>query len=139
MTDFTNDPVAYIGVAQLMAEYMDAFDSHDLDRLIGLLAHAVLVSPTGKEITGTEPLREHYGTVHPGPDAQGRRLTKHNLTNLRVRRGTAPDTLEADAYYIAVDGSTGEPRILQAGRYSIVAHVSDGQMHFHRLQVFYDI
>ena len=51
MTDFTNDPVAYIGVAQLMAEYMDAFDSHDLDRLIGLLAHAVLVSPTGKEIT----------------------------------------------------------------------------------------
>lgn len=139
MTNFTNDPVAYIGVAQLMAEYMDAFDSHDLDRLLGLLGHAVVVSPTGEEISGDAALREHYSSVHPGPDASGRRLTKHNLTNLRVRRGEGPDSLEAEAYYIAVDGSSGEPRILQAGRYSIVAHVSDGQMHFHRLQVFYDI
>lgn len=139
MAEFTNDPVAYIGVAQLIAEYMDAVDSQDLDRLTELLSWAVLVAPTGEEITDPARLREGYSKAHPGPNAEGRRLTKHNLTNLRVRRGSAPDTLEADAYYVIIDGSTGQAQVLRTGRYKIVAHNSDGQLHLHRLQVIHDI
>lgn len=139
MTSYTHDPVAYIGVAQLIAEYMDCVDSHNFDRLEELFTGAVLVTPSGDEITDTSGLRAGYSKAHPGPRDDGKRPTKHNLTNLRVRAGALPNHFAADAYYLIVDGSTGEAKILRTGRYKVEAELRDGEWLLRRLQVIHDI
>jgi len=136
---FTSDASAYIGIAQAIADYMDSVDSGDLDRLCSILSSATMVLPTG-EVRDYDPgaIRAGYSAAHPFPGADGRRPTKHNLTNLRVREGERPGHWRADAYYIIVDGSTGEARILRTGRYALELEQRDEDWVFTRFQINHD-
>lgn len=103
-------------VSQLIAEYQDAVDCGDTERVVAVLADATVIVPTGKSIIGADAIRGMYtGANRPGED--GRRKTKHYLTNVRVHPADADGVHEVDSYYLMyVPGENG-PTLRTSGRY----------------------
>lgn len=94
----TDDPVAYVAIAQLIAEYMDAVDAGDFDAVARLLAEATVTTPGGDTVTDPVRIRAMYAAIQPVPHPDGRRKTKHHLANLRVIE-VGDGNYIADAYY----------------------------------------
>lgn len=109
-------PNTWLGVNQALCDYLDGVDSADFDRLEDLLEHATVVLPTG-EITGGAAIRETYQRIQPVPDEDGRRRTKHHLTNLVVSEPEEDGSVVADAYYLVLEVAPDGPRVQKTGRF----------------------
>ncbi len=97
------------------ARYFDAVDRRDLDAVLDVLAGATveagpLVSDDPAEI------RAMYAARQPAPEADGRRRTKHHVTNLLVDEPDAAGVREATVYYFRLEPSDAGPRIAASGR-----------------------
>ena len=95
----------WVGAHEAICAYLDAVDGADLDRLVDLLEHATVVLPSGR-ITGGRAVREAYGPLLSRPGADGRRRTKHHLTNVVVSGPDEDGLLTAEAYYFVGRRST---------------------------------
>lgn len=118
MTESRNGPApsAWLGVNRALCDYLDAVDGADFDRLADLLEHATVILPTGR-ITGGAAIREAYQRVQPVPDEDGRRRTKHHLTNLVVAEPEEDGSVVADAYYFVLEATPDGPRVQKTGRF----------------------
>lgn len=104
------------GVHAALCDYLDAVDSADFARLEDLLEQATVILPTGT-ITGGAAIREAYQRIQPAPDKEGRRQTKHHLTNLVVSGPQKDGAVLADAYYFVLEPAPDGPRVQKTGRF----------------------
>lgn len=106
----------WVEVHHILSRYLVAVDSGDFDHVADVLAQATISSPGGT-ISGWQEIRQFYEEHQPVPHPDGRRRTKHYLTNLTV---TAPDTLGevlAEAYYFVLEAGPDGPRVIKSGRF----------------------
>lgn len=106
----------WVGAHEAICAYLDAVDGADLDRLVDLLEHATVVLPSGR-ITGGRAVREAYGPLLSRPGADGRRRTKHHLTNVVVSGPDEDGLLTAEAYYFVLEAGEDGPRLGKSGRF----------------------
>ena len=132
------DAEALAAITQLIAEYQDAVDCGDSERIVAVLAHATIIGPTGKTIEGADAIRGMYtGANKPGDD--GRRKTKHYLTNVRVHPVDADGVHEVDSYYLMFVPGEGGPSIRTSGRYHHRVARRDGRWVVLLHQIIHDL
>ncbi|WP_134773072.1 nuclear transport factor 2 family protein [Ornithinimicrobium flavum] len=80
------------------------------------MEHATVVLPTAR-LTGGRAVREAYAPLlrQPGPD--GRRHTKHHLTNVVVSGPDADGLVTLEAYYLVLEAGEDGPRTTKSGRF----------------------
>lgn len=120
MTARPTEVEAFIGISQHFAEYADAVDSADFDRLDGILGQAQVVLLTGEELIGAERIRALYESVYtPVRPVEGtdHRRIKHHIVNLRVGQPDADGTYPAEAYYFVYVAGDDGPVLKSSGRY----------------------
>ena len=142
MTARPSQVEAFIGIAQHLADYADAVDSADFDRLDAILGQALVVLLTGEELVGAETIRALYESVYspvsPLPGTGHRRI-KHHILNLRVGAPDADDVYPADAYYLVyVTGDDG-PVLKSSGRYRDRVRWQDGTWTILRHEILPDL
>lgn len=103
-------------VNALLTAYLAAVDGADLDRVAELLGRATVRMPAGV-LEGGAAVREAYSRVQPEPHPDGRRRTKHHLTNLVVSEPEADGSVVADAYYLVLEEGPDGPRVAKSGRF----------------------
>ncbi|QDO89344.1 hypothetical protein FNH13_14230 [Ornithinimicrobium ciconiae] len=110
------DSTTWQAVHRALCDYLDAVDGGDFDRLAELMEHATVILPSGR-ITGGPAIREVYERIQPVPDEDGRRRTKHHLTNLVVSEPGEDGSVVADAYYLVLESGPDGPRVQKTGRF----------------------
>lgn len=127
VADHQNGPASstWLGVNRALCDYLDAVDGADFERLAVLLERATVILPTGR-ITGGASIREVYQRVQPVPDEDGRRRTKHHLTNLVVSEPEEDGSVVADAYYLVLEATPDGPRVQKTGRFRDRLERQDG-------------
>jgi len=98
-----------------LAHYADAVDTADLPALSRLCAKVTVHAPTGARATGTE-VADIYARLVLAPEADGRRRTKHHITNVSVQLGDDGTAL-VRSYYLLVKDVQGQPAVAASGRY----------------------
>lgn len=116
----------WLGVQQALCGYLDAVDGADFDRLAELLADSTVILPVGT-VTGGSEISEAYRRVQPAPLEDGRRRTKHHLTNLTVAAPGPDGAVVADAYYLVLEATPDGPRVQKTGRFRDVLEPVDGR------------
>lgn len=106
----------WVAVQQLLARYLDAVDGADLDAVADLLAGATVRTPAG-ELRGGSAIREAYARIQPAPLPDGRRRTKHHLTNLVVSEPDEDGVVVAEASYLVLVPGDDGPRVQKSGRF----------------------
>lgn len=109
---------------QWLSDYADAVDTADLTSLGRLCEGVAVHAPTGAQASGAD-VAVIYAPLVLAPDPDGRRRTKHHITNLSVRSDGA-DRARARAYYLLVKQVNGQPTIAASGRYETLL-ASSGQ------------
>lgn len=107
---------AWLEVHRLLAGYLDAVDGGDFEEVADLLAEAEVVSPAGT-LSGRDAIRDAYARLQPVPHDDGRRRTKHHLTNLVVSDPAADGSVVAEAYYFVLEAGPDGPRVTRSGRF----------------------
>lgn len=123
--------------ATWLADYADAVDTADLEGLGQLCAGVTVHAPTGAEGTGEE-VAAIYAPLVLAPDGDGRRRTKHHITNVSLR---FPDEGSAvvRAYYLLVKEVDGQPGIAGSGRYETHLVVAGAAWHVREHRVTRDL
>lgn len=98
-----------------LARYADAVDTADLLALSRLCATVTVHAPTGAVATGSA-VADIYAPIVVVPQRDGRRRTKHHITNVPVQPGDDGTAL-VRAYYLLVKDVDGQPGIAASGRY----------------------
>lgn len=119
-------PSTWVGAQEALCDYLDAVDSGDFDRLADLLEYATVILPTGT-ITGGAAIGAAYQRIQPVPDDEGRRRTKHHLTNLVVSEPQDDGSVVADAYYFVLEATPEGPRVQKTGRFRDRLEPADGR------------
>jgi len=127
----------WVEVHALLAAYLTAVDAGDFDRVADLLGEAVVVSPAGT-VSGRTAIRRAYAQIQPVPHEDGRRRTKHHLTNLLVSGEQEDGTLVAEAYYFVLEAGVDGPRLLRSGRFREVLQRRDGRWSIREHRVLAD-
>lgn len=97
-----------------LAAYADAVDTADVDALARLCADVTVRGPTGAQASG-EGVAILYRPLVLPPGADGRRRTKHHITNVSVH--VDDHSAVARAYYLLVKNADGTIRVDTSGRY----------------------
>jgi ketosteroid isomerase-like protein len=109
------DPDVYVGLLQHFARYFDACDRCDIDEVMTIMAGAA-VGVGDSALSDPAVIREMYASRQEPPLPDGRRVTKHHITNLLVE-GPDPDGVyEATVYYFRLQPSDAGPVVAASGR-----------------------
>lgn len=105
----------YTSLLEHFARYFDACDRCDLDGIMAVLAGATV---TAGASVSDDPgaIRALYEARQPAPLADGRRVTKHHVTNLIVDGPDDAGALMASAYYVRLEAGSPDARIAASGR-----------------------
>jgi hypothetical protein len=109
------DAGVHASLSQHLARYFDACDRCDLDAVMGLLAGAT-VEAGGVTASDPAAIRAVYEARQPAPTADGRRRTKHHVTNLQVDGPDAEGAHLATAYYFRLEPDETGSRVAASGR-----------------------
>lgn len=107
------DAETYTSVLEHFARYHDACDRADFDAVLDQLAGAT-VRFGGLETDDAAVVRRAYETAQPAPHPDGRRRTKHHLTNLILTADG--DAIVASAYYLRLGAGSDGRELLTSGR-----------------------
>ncbi|WP_411282751.1 nuclear transport factor 2 family protein [Lapillicoccus sp.] len=109
------DSARYASLLEHFARYFAACDGYDLDTVMDILQGATV---TSGGVTTTDPLalRDFYATRQPPPLADGRRVTKHHVTNLIVEGPDDDGVTAARAYYFRLEPGDHVPSVAASGR-----------------------
>lgn len=105
----------HISVLEHLARYFDACDRADIDAIMTILTGATLRVGT-LETADPVAIRHAYESRQPAPTPDGRRRTKHHVTNLVVEPGETPAQVAASAYYFRLEPSESGPVVAVSGR-----------------------
>ena len=121
-------------VHDVLVGYLAAVDGGDFDHVAEVLARARVITPDGGETDGAG-VRAMYERLQPVPAEDGRRRTKHHLSNLRVSEPGPDGAVVAEAYYFVLVASDGGPSVTKSGRYREVLrrHDTGWAIHEHRI------
>ncbi|WP_068400321.1 nuclear transport factor 2 family protein [Kribbia dieselivorans] len=97
------------------ATYFEAVDVKDLDTVLDVLDGAV-VTIGGAEITDPAQVRAFYEGRLIAPDGNGRRLTKHHVTNILWDGPDEAGVYDVRAYYFRLEPGKNRPRVTTSGR-----------------------
>lgn len=121
------DATTHASLLQHFARYFDACDRCDIDAVMEIMAGATIgVGDTA--LSDPDTIRAMYTSRQAAPLADGRRLTKHHVTNLLVETvdgdGDGP-ALSATVYYFRLQPGESGPQVAASGRLNEVV-VRDG-------------
>ena len=114
MTVFT-DPGDYTALLHHFARYFDACDRCDIDDVMRIMQGAT-VGVGEAALTDAAAIRAMYESRQPEPLADGRRVTKHHVTNLTVEGPDAEGVYSATVYYFRLQPSESGPYVAASGR-----------------------
>lgn len=114
---------AWRAAQQWLSDYADAVDTADLTSLGRLCEGVTVHAPTGAQASGAD-VAVIYAPLVLTPDPDGRRRTKHHVTNVSVRSDDA-GRARARAYYLLVKEVDGRPAIAASGRYETLLAPSE--------------
>jgi ketosteroid isomerase-like protein len=105
----------HVAVLEHLARYFDACDRADIDAVMRILAGATLALG---DVETADPVvvRRAYESRQPAPAADGRRSTKHHVTNLVVEPGAEAGEVVASAYYFRLEPGPDGARVAASGR-----------------------
>lgn len=109
------DPDVYAGLLQHFARYFDACDRCDIDAVMQIMDGAT-VGVGESAMSDPVAIREMYATRQVPPLPDGRRVTKHHVTNLLVDGPDADGVYEATVYYFRLQPSDSGPVVAASGR-----------------------
>ena len=113
----------YASLLQHFARYFDACDRCDIDAVVDIMAGATIgVGDTA--LSDPAAIREMYSSRQAAPLDDGRRLTKHHVTNLLVEPLEGGE-LSATVYYFRLQPGESGPYVAASGRLNEVV-VRDG-------------
>jgi hypothetical protein len=105
----------HISVLEHLARYFDACDRADIDEVMTILDGATVRVGT-LETADPAAIRHAYESRQPAPMSDGRRRTKHHVTNLVVGPDDDPTQVAASAYYFRLEPSESGPVVAASGR-----------------------
>lgn len=109
------DPALYTALLEHFARYFDACDRCDIDAVMEIMAGATVGAGEGA-MSDPAAIRAMYESRQPAPSPDGRRATKHHVTNLQVE-GPDPDgAYSATVYYFRLQPSDAGPVVAASGR-----------------------
>lgn len=104
----------YVSVLAHLARYYDACDRADFDAVMQILEGATLVVG-GLETDDPSVIRQAYVSRQPAPHSDGRRRTKHHMSNVVVTADV--ELVRATAYYLRLAaGDDGGVVVTTSGR-----------------------
>jgi len=126
----TANAEVYTSLLQHFARYFDACDRCDIDAVVEIMAGATIgVGDTA--LSDPVAIREMYSSRQAAPLADGRRLTKHHVTNMLVEPLDPREPLEggeisATVYYFRLQPGESGPYVAASGRLNeVVAREGD--------------
>ena len=123
----TANAEVYTSLLQHFARYFDACDRCDIDAVVEIMAGATIgVGDTA--LSDPAAIREMYSSRQAAPLADGRRLTKHHVTNLLVEslEPLEGGELSATVYYFRLQPGESGPYVAASGRLNeVVAREGD--------------
>lgn len=105
----------HVSVLEHLARYFDACDRADIDAIMTILSGATL-SVGALETDDPVAIRHAYESRQPAPTPDGRRRTKHHVTNLVVEPAEGPAQVAASAYYFRLEPRESGPTVAASGR-----------------------
>lgn len=140
MSALPDHVTAFVSISEHFAEYADAVDAGDFDRLEALLGQAEVVLLSGEVLVGAERIRSLYDSVYaPVSPVEGHRRIKHHVANLRVGEPDADGVFPAEVYYfVYVVGDSG-PTLKSSGRYCDRVQWLDGRWTILRHEILGDL
>ncbi len=110
-----NDAGRHTSLIEHFARYFDACDGYDIDAVMDILDGAAV---TSGGVTTTDPatLRSFYETRQPPPLPDGRRVTKHHVSNLIVDDAASDEVVTARVYYFRLQAGQSGPYVAVSGR-----------------------
>lgn len=112
-----NDADRHTSLLEHFARYFDACDRCDIDAVMAMMAGASVIAGD-TELSDPAAIRQMYEVRQPKPLADGRRVTKHHVTNLIVDGPDETGAFTASAYYFRLEPHSGGPRVATSGRLS---------------------
>ena len=104
----------YASLLQHFARYFDACDRCDIDAVVDIMAGATIgVGDTA--LSDPAAIRAMYSSRQAPPLADGRRLTKHHVTNLLVEP-LGGGEISATVYYFRLQPGESGPYVAASGR-----------------------
>ena len=108
------DADTYASLLQHFARYFDACDRCDIDAVMQIM-HEATVGVGETALSDPVVIREMYASRQPAPMPDGRRVTKHHVTNLQVEELDG-GMLSATVYYFRLQPSDAGPVVAASGR-----------------------
>lgn len=109
------DPEIHTALLVHFARYFDACDRCDIDEVMRIMAGAT-VGVGESALSDPAVIREMYASRQAPPLADGRRVTKHHITNLIVEGPDADGVYEAVVYYFRLQPGDSGPYVAASGR-----------------------
>ncbi len=109
------DPAVYVGLLQHFARYFDACDRCDIDAVMQMMDGAT-IGVGESALSDPVVIREMYASRQEPPLEDGRRVTKHHVTNLLVDGPDADGVYEATVYYFRLQPGDSGPYVAASGR-----------------------
>lgn len=109
------DPEVYASLLQHFSRYFQAADLKDLDAIMAMM-EGTTFTVGGVVLTDPEEIRSMYAARQPEPHPDGRRATKHHITNLIVDGPDDEGRYAATAYYFRLQPGESGPVIATSGR-----------------------
>lgn len=97
------------------ARYFDACDRRDIDTIMRMMEGAA-VEAGGNETHDAADIRAMYEARQPAPLEDGRRVTKHHVTNLIVDGPDQEGVYAVSAYYFRLQANHAGPYVAASGR-----------------------
>lgn len=109
------DPELHTSLLVHFARYFDACDRCDIDAVMAIMEGAT-VGVGASALTDPAVIREMYASRQPAPLEDGRRVTKHHVTNLIVEGPDDDGLVTASVYYFRLQPAEGGPVVATSGR-----------------------
>lgn len=120
------EPEVHTSLLVHFARYFDACDRCDIDEVMRIMAGAT-VSAGSTTLSDPEVIREMYASRQPAPLPDGRRQTKHHVSNLLVEGPDGEGVYQVDAYYFRLQPGDQGPYVATSGRLrQVVRRDADG-------------
>lgn len=136
------DAETFAAVSQLLAEYADASDLADFEKVADIFADADVIGPDGSQMRGRDTIVSVYSALHPGVrpgEHTDRPITKRIVTGVRVYTTDDPDLVELRASYASFIPGTDGPVLSGTGRYAQELRRRDGEWRVTRHQIIHDL
>jgi hypothetical protein len=129
-----NSADVHSSLLEHFARYFDACDRCDIDAVMQILAGAT-VTVGATELSDPATIRDMYVARQPKPLEDGRRVTKHHVTNLLVEGPDNTGAFAASAYYLRLQAGPQGPYVAASGRlHQTVIPVATGwRVHHHHI------